>query len=59
MTILHSGTTQKYSNNFDDIFAHGELSGIEHKFVERDKTDDMVETIKQGYLTVSRLNDKY
>jgi len=45
--------------NFDDIFAHGELSGIEHKFVERDKTDDMVETIKQGYLTVSRLNDKY
>ena len=45
--------------NFDDIFAHGELSGIEHKFVERDQTNDMVETIKQGYLAVSRLNDKY
>lgn len=45
--------------NFDDIFAHGELAGVEHKFVERDKTDDMLETIKQGYLAVSRLNSKY
>ncbi|MDC8829815.1 sugar phosphate isomerase/epimerase family protein [Alteromonas gilva] len=45
--------------NFDDIFANAELSGIEHKFVERDRTDNLVETIKQGYLAVSRLNDKY
>lgn len=45
--------------DFDTIFANSELSGIEHKFVERDQTNDMVETIKQGYLAVSRLNDKY
>lgn len=45
--------------NFDDIFANADLAGIEHKFVERDRTDDLVETIKQGYLAVSRLNAKY
>ncbi|WP_394223336.1 sugar phosphate isomerase/epimerase family protein [Alteromonas gracilis] len=42
--------------NFKDIFAHGELAGIEHKFVERDHTTDRIATIEQGYKAVSALN---
>ncbi len=42
--------------NFKDIFAHGELAGIEHKFVERDHTTDRIATVEQGYRAVSELN---
>lgn len=42
--------------NFADIFAHGELAGIEHKFVERDQTPDRIATIEQGYRAVKALN---
>jgi sugar phosphate isomerase/epimerase len=42
--------------DFKDIFAHGELAGIEHKFVERDHTTDRIATVEQGYKAVSALN---
>ena len=42
--------------NFQEIFAHGELAGIEHKFVERDQTTDRIATIEQGFKAVSALN---
>lgn len=42
--------------NFKDIFAHGELAGIEHKFVERDHTTDRIATVEQGFKAVSALN---
>ena len=42
--------------NFKDIFAHGELAGIEHKFVERDHTTDRIATVEQGFKAVSELN---
>lgn len=42
--------------NFKEIFAHGELAGIEHKFVERDHTTDRIATVEQGFKAVSALN---
>lgn len=42
--------------NFKEIFAHGKLAGIEHKFVERDQTTDRIATIEQGFKAVSKLN---
>lgn len=42
--------------NFKEIFAHGKLAGIEHKFVERDQTTDRIATIEQGFKAVSALN---
>lgn len=42
--------------DFKEIFAHGELAGIQHKFVERDQTDDRIATIEQGYTAVNQLN---
>lgn len=42
--------------DFETIFAHGKLAGIQHKFVERDKTGDRIATIEQGYKAVSMLN---
>jgi sugar phosphate isomerase/epimerase len=41
--------------NFAPIFAQAKLSGVEHKFVERDRTDDKLKTIQQGYKAVSQL----
>lgn len=41
--------------DFAPIFAQAKLSGVEHKFVERDKTDDKLKTIQQGYKAVSQL----
>ena len=43
--------------DFKTIFAHGELAGIEHKFVERDQTTDRIVTIEQGYRAVTALNE--
>lgn len=34
--------------NFDRIFAKADLAGVEHRFVERDHTDDRLRTIVQG-----------
>ncbi|MFY0669225.1 MAG: sugar phosphate isomerase/epimerase [Alteromonas stellipolaris] len=42
--------------DFETIFAHGNVAGIEHKFVERDQTGDRIATIEQGYKAVSMLN---
>lgn len=42
--------------DFETIFAHGKLAGIEHKFVERDQTNDRIATIEQGYKAVSMLH---
>lgn len=42
--------------DFKNIFAHGELAGIQHKFVERDKTNDRIATIEQGFTAVNKLN---
>ena len=42
--------------DFENIFAHGKLAGIEHKFVERDQTNDRIATIEQGYKAVTALN---
>ncbi|MFS1702849.1 sugar phosphate isomerase/epimerase family protein [Alteromonas sp. AMM-1] len=44
--------------DFATIFANGELAGIEHKFVERDQTDDLVRTISQGFSAVTTLQSK-
>ncbi|MFQ3217907.1 MAG: sugar phosphate isomerase/epimerase [Paraglaciecola sp.] len=41
--------------NFKPIFAQSALSGVEHRFVERDKTDDKLKTIQQGYKGLSAL----
>jgi len=41
--------------DFAPIFAQSALSGVEHRFVERDKTDDKLKTIQQGYKAVSQL----
>ncbi len=43
--------------DFKTIFAHSELAGIEHKFVERDQTTDRIVTIEQGYRAVTALNE--
>lgn len=34
--------------NFEKIFAKARLAGVEHRFVERDHTDDRLRTIVQG-----------
>lgn len=34
--------------NFEKIFAKAELAGVEHRFVERDHSDDRLRTIVQG-----------
>lgn len=41
--------------DFAPIFAQAKLSGVEHRFVERDQTDDKLKTIQQGYKAVSQL----
>lgn len=41
--------------DFEPIFAQAKLSGVKHKFVERDHTDDKLKTIQQGYKAVSKL----
>jgi sugar phosphate isomerase/epimerase len=41
--------------DFAPIFAQSALSGVKHRFVERDKTDDKLKTIQQGYKAVSQL----
>ncbi|MFT6897780.1 MAG: sugar phosphate isomerase/epimerase [Paraglaciecola sp.] len=41
--------------DFKPIFAQSALSGVEHRFVERDKTDDKLKTIQQGYKGLSAL----
>jgi sugar phosphate isomerase/epimerase len=41
--------------DFAPIFAQSALSGVEHRFVERDKTDDKLQTIQQGYKAMSKL----
>jgi sugar phosphate isomerase/epimerase len=42
--------------DFPTIFAHAKQSGVEHKVVERDMTDNIVKTIQQGYKAVSALS---
>ncbi len=34
--------------NFEKIFAHADIAGVEHRFVERDHTDDRLRTMVQG-----------
>jgi sugar phosphate isomerase/epimerase len=41
--------------DFKAIFAHADLAGVEHKYVERDQTPDTLKTIVQGYKGVSDL----
>lgn len=41
--------------DFAPIFAQSALSGVQHRFVERDKTDDKLKTIQQGYKAMSTL----
>jgi sugar phosphate isomerase/epimerase len=41
--------------DFAPIFAQSTLSGVEHRFVERDKTDDKLSTIQQGYKAMTQL----
>lgn len=42
--------------DFKSIFAQAKLAGVEHKFVERDQTDDTMRTIVQGYSAVKALS---
>jgi sugar phosphate isomerase/epimerase len=42
--------------DFPTIFSHAKQSGVEHKVVERDMTDNIVKTIQQGYKAVSALS---
>lgn len=42
--------------DFATIFAHAKQAGVEHKVVERDRTDNVVKTIQQGYKAVSALS---
>jgi sugar phosphate isomerase/epimerase len=42
--------------DFATIFAHAKQAGVEHKVVERDRTDNAVKTIQQGYKAVSALS---
>ncbi|MBU3020734.1 sugar phosphate isomerase/epimerase [Aestuariibacter sp. A3R04] len=44
--------------NFDAIFAKSKQAGVAHRFVERDKTDDKLKTIQQGYKAVYSLMAK-
>lgn len=41
--------------DFKAIFAKAEAAGLHHAFVERDQTDNRVETIRQGFSALSRL----
>jgi len=41
--------------DFKPIFAKAEAAGLRHAFVERDQTDNRVETIRQGFSALSRL----
>ncbi|WP_339723910.1 sugar phosphate isomerase/epimerase [uncultured Paraglaciecola sp.] len=41
--------------DFATIFAHAKQAGLEHKVVERDRTDNVVRTLQQGYKAVSAL----
>lgn len=43
--------------DFAGIFAHSKLAGLEHKIVERDRTDNVVKTLQQGYKAVSALTN--
>lgn len=41
--------------DFKPIFAKAEAAGLHHAFVERDQTDNRVETIRQGFSALSKL----
>ncbi|QJR81345.1 sugar phosphate isomerase/epimerase [Alteromonas pelagimontana] len=41
--------------DFAPIFAQSKQAGVEHRFVERDVTNDKLETLKQGYKATSAL----
>ncbi|MBU2978589.1 sugar phosphate isomerase/epimerase [Alteromonas sp. C1M14] len=41
--------------NFASIFKNAKLAGAEHYFVERDTTDDAIQTLQQGFKAVSAL----
>ncbi|WJG10864.1 TIM barrel protein [Aliiglaciecola sp. LCG003] len=41
--------------DFKVIFAQSKLAGVEHFFVERDKTDNKLQTIQQGYKALAAL----
>lgn len=41
--------------DFARIFAASDKAGVEHRFVERDRTEDKLKTIQQGYKAVSNL----
>lgn len=41
--------------DFKPIFAKAAAAGLRHAFVERDQTDNRVETIRQGFSALSRL----
>ncbi len=41
--------------DFKPIFAKAEAAGLHHAFVERDQTDNRVETIRQGFSALSTL----
>ncbi len=41
--------------DFQPIFAKAEAAGLRHAFVERDQTDNRVETIRQGFSALNRL----
>lgn len=41
--------------DFARIFAASQQAGVEHRFVERDQTQDKLKTIQQGYKAVSAL----
>ena len=45
--------------DFNAIFANSKLAGVEHKFVERDQTNDRIATIEQGYKALSKLNNMH
>lgn len=42
--------------DFATIFSHAKQAGLEHKIVERDRTDNVVKTLQQGYKAVSALS---
>lgn len=41
--------------DFPPIFAAAGMAGLEHGFVERDQTDDLINTIRQGYKGMKQL----
>ena len=45
--------------DFNTIFANSKLAGVEHKFVERDQTNDRIATIEQGYKALNKLNNMH